>query len=387
MQTSIKTIGHLFGIGLITLTFGSCGRPSGQDSFAKAESSPTADVEQVAGVADDIVGAKWPNHPMKLELHDVSRRLNNDLSTCWLHSGLKEIEIAHYAFTGKKVSFSIDYSILQTTHHRFLKQVKGSSFVKNDLESGGEVNEARFIAQRYGLVPESEWKNKSIIWRQFADSANESAKKILEMKQVNSWTNESKEFLAAAELEFKALVSRNEITLPEAVLYNGKNYKPTEIANSFLTIDPSDFTLFGVKESSGDIKTKADMQTKQDIFMTNWKSVQIAIKSILVKRNSVLWSAWIDFDQMSFDNGFMKVTGPISETPDGHVMNIVGYSLDANGDMNWLKIENTWGSSEGTNGYYLVSWTDFKKMYQAISIPDAKSIIRKENLKGGFITK
>ena len=322
---------------------------------------------------------------MTVELKDASRRLTNSIGTCWLHAGLKEIELAYFAATHKKMAFSVDYSILQTTRDRFLMQIKGASLIRADLEAGGEVNEARSVAAKYGVYPESLWKNAAVDWRHFANNANNLAAKLKqELKDERPLSQKS---LDRVNAQFDKLVSHAAIAVSTSIKVDGKQTTPVELAASFLKEEPKDYILYGVEASTGVITRKGDMGTRQKILMTDWTGIQTAIKATLERHHSILLSTWWEYEHFRIDQGILTVKKPLSDKPEGHVVNIVGYSVTDTGQINWVKVENTWGTDEGAHGYYLLSWASFKKVFQTISVENGTKLAKDQNILGTTINR
>ena len=70
----------------------------------------------------------------------------------------------------------------------------------------------------------------------------------------------------------------------------------------------------------------------------------------------------------------------------GHVVNIVGYHVNEAGQLDRLKLENTWGRYDGSSGYYSISWKDLKAIYMAISIPDGFSYVHSHDMNGEILS-
>ena len=85
--------------------------------------------------------------------------------------------------------------------------------------------------------------------------------------------------------------------------------------------------------------------------------------------------------------GVFNVITPIQSQFEGHVLNIVGYNVGPQGELKWVKIENTWGEAEGLNGFYVVDVASFKAFFQAMSVLDGVKFVEKNNLPGKMITK
>lgn len=333
-------------------------------------------------------GAAWADYKMTEELPDVSRRLTNGIGTCWLHAGLKEMEVAYFKRNKAGLALSIDYAIYTSLKDRYDRLIHGD-FVRNaDLEAGGELNEARLLAVKYGVIPERSWKPDKIDWRMVADLVNINAanfrKQIKRLKEAGK-PIESLE--KQANLHFESFMNERDIHPPKKFERGGKTWTPVEFAKTFLNADPDLAILFSTSESSAGVKVKADMPSKQDIFMTDWQSVTAAIVAQIHDKNSLLLSVYWKVKSFEIIGGVLNVIKPIQSQFEGHVLNIVGYNVGPRGELKWVKLENTWGEGEGLNGFYVVDVASFKALFQAMSVLDGAKLVDKKNLPGKMITK
>jgi hypothetical protein len=325
-----------------------------------------------------------PEFRMTKELPDVSRRLTNWLNTCWLQAGIKELEFAHYKKTGKGLALSAEHMMMSSLHERFYRIIQGAKVISAELESGGEMNEVRQLARRYGVMPEKTWSQPANKWGQMAIELNEIALQYRQkFKEHNIQGKDTKPLLASAESHFKSLLKTYNVHQPTWFMSDGKKTSPLEFAKMFAPEDPEAYVIFLAKPHYPSKPTKEHLQTVQNGFLTSWENIEKAIVNEISSGRSVLLSVnWSD-SGIRIKNGIMTVIQkPLVGHLDGHVVNIVGYRLDSKSRIERLKIENTWGRYEGSSGFYSVSWDDLKEMYVGISIPDGFNFATSLDMRG-----
>jgi hypothetical protein len=321
---------------------------------------------------------------MTKELPDVTRRLTNWFNTCWLQAGVKELEFAHFKATGEGKALSAEHMMLAALEDRYLKMINGAAVMTSDLESGGELNEVRQLALKYGIVPESTWSQAiRRDWSTISKDAKQLA--TLHRSRLRRDSTNRQQILQKAQEDFQQLLEGYGLRKPSWFLLNGERITPRDFAKQLIQPSPPDnHVLFIATPVHGEGVRKQDLPTVQDGFVTSWKNIQAAILHEISQERSVLLSLFWSESAIKITNGIMRViVKPLPEDKlVGHVVNIVGYRTDAQGRIEQLKLENSWGRYEGASGYYSVSWDDLKEMYQAINVPDGFNFATQRGMQG-----
>lgn len=325
-----------------------------------------------------------PEFKMTKELPDVTRRLTNMLNTCWLQAGIKELEFAQYKTTGKGVALSAEHMMMSALHERFFRIIQGAKINSAELESGGEMNEVRQLARRYGVIPEKTWSQSAKQWGEMAKKLNTiGADYRKEFIAHNRSGKDTKPLIAAAEKEFEAILDEFDVHQPAWFLDDGKKTTPLEFAKKFAKEDPEDYILLLAKQHHPTKPTKKSLLTVQNGFLTSWENIESSIIHEIEQKRSVLLSVLWSDKGIKISNGILRVIEkPLTGHLDGHVVNIVGYHLNDQGRIDRLKIENSWGRYEGSSGFYSVSWDDLKAMYIGITIPNGFNFIQTRQMRG-----
>lgn len=328
-----------------------------------------------------------PEFKMTKELPDVSRRLTNWINTCWLQAGIKELEFAHYKATGIGLALSAEHMMMSAMHERFFRIIQGAKIKSAELESGGEMNEVRQLARKYGVIPERTWSQPTRRWGDMAIQLNGLAAGYrIKFKEHNRDGRDTKPLLASAERDFQELLKTNQVHQPSWFLDSGKRTTPTEFAKKFTQENPEDYVIFLAKSHWPTKPTKQQLQTVQNGFLTSWENIEKSIVKEIDQRRSVLLSVYWSDTGIKIINGVMTVVQkPLTGNLDGHVVNIVGYRTNDKGRLERVKIENTWGRYEGSSGFYSISWNDLKEMYMGINVPNGFKFAESENMRGEFI--
>lgn len=363
---------------IATLTIARCkGIPSQEPSNELA--SATDPVERSRNSHSDL-----PEFKMTKELPDVSRRLTNWLNTCWLQAGIKELEFAHYKATGTGLALSAEHMMMSAMHERYFRIIQGAKVKSAELESGGEMNEVRQLALKYGVMPERTWSQPAKKWGEMAVQLNQVATHYREnFKQDNRRGRDTKPLLAEAEKDFQAVLASYNVHQPEWFMNQGKKTTSLEFARTFIKDAPEDYVLFLAKPQYPTKPTKDSIPTAQNGFLTSWENIETAIINEISQKRSVLLSIYWSETGIQIKNGIMSVTKkPLTGELEGHVVNIVGFRSNDKGRIERIKIENTWGRYEGSAGFYSIAWDDLKEMYMGISIPDGFHYVDSNGMHG-----
>jgi hypothetical protein len=330
-----------------------------------------------------------PAFAMTRELPDVTRRLTNELNTCWLQAGLKELEMAHYDQTGEAIPLSEEFTMMSALHDRFLRIIQGSRITSVNLESGGEMNEVRRLAVSYGLMPDKTWRQSRKDWGVISKQLNQlAAEHRKTFRDAVDAGHSPDRVVEDAEAHFAELLKDHDVHPPAWFKYNGARTTPAEFARSFATENYRDYAMFIARAHYPTKPDKAKLFTDQDSFRTSWENIAGAIADQIDDGRSVLltiiWSDRI----IAINDGVMTVDGNADHRDNtAHVVNISGYHTDESGRIDRIKIENTWGRYEGSSGYYVISWRDLKKIFVGVSIPDGFAYADAKGMNGDRIVE
>lgn len=328
---------------------------------------------------------------MTNELPDITRRLTNYLGTCWLQAGVKELEFSHFRSVGQPRAMSAEHVLQLTTHDRFMRIVEGAYVRKADIESGGELNETRLLVDQGGLIPESTWGQPAQDWRAIASQLNPIAADLRDdYRKAVANGDSTRPVILASEAEFSKIMRRHKVHTPTWFKSRGKKTTPLALARKVAPEDPREFVFVVADElHPGRTPTKQDLLTNQDSFLTDWNTIEKIIIDQIDSKRSVLTAVfWNDRVIKISDDGFLSIPRDnISLNVEGHVVNLVGYHLDRDGQIDRIKIENSWGRYEGRQGFYVADWNDFKKIFDGISVPDGYRYFERNRFRGTPIKK
>jgi hypothetical protein len=331
-----------------------------------------------------------PEFVMTHELPDVSRRLTNWLNTCWLHAGVKEMEVAYYRVMHDGKPMSVEHMLMNALHDRLFRIVQGAPVRNAELEAGGDMNEVRRLAREYGVIPEATWSQAAKPWGDMAKDLNPAAARLrakyLRRVENGQPVDDVKE---EAENLFTDILDDHDVHVPEWFLHNGAKVTPQAFGKTFLTENDQDYILMLAKAQYPTKPSKEDLATVQDGYLTTWSNIETAIVDQINQERSVLLSIYWSHHGIHIKKGVVTIDKDSLDPPEkleGHVVNIVGYHLNDSKQLDRLKIENTWGRYEGSAGFYSISWKDLKTIYMAITIPDGFSYVRSSEMKGEVVT-
>jgi aminopeptidase C len=375
----------LFALLLVVwsgLTLTACGDSRGDDTSSGAPLLSSEDPDERSRNSRD----DRPEFQMTYELPDVSRRLTNWLNTCWLQAGVKELEFSYYRKRREGRPLSVEFSLMSSLHDRLMRITNGGSIRSSELEAGGELNEVRRLATSYGMVPESTWSQKSKDWGTIAKNLNPQAARLREkMERRRARGDSGADVIQEAERLFNQVLDDHDVHVPTWFSDNGKKTTPAEFATTFASENPDEFILLLAKSQYGTTPSKKDLETIQEGFLTSWTNIAQVIQDQIQQDRSVVLAVYWYEKAIKFNKGLISIDDAAlarEREPVGHVVNIVGYHVNAAGELDRLKIENTWGRYEGSSGFYSVSWSDLKKIFMAINLPDGLNYIEKHQLRG-----
>jgi hypothetical protein len=347
-------------------------------------SSSTDPSDRSANSHSDI-----PEFRMTRELPDVSRRLTNWLNTCWLHAGVKELEIAHFRVKRDGKPLSVEHMLMSSLRDRLFRIVRGAPVRQVELESGGELNEVRRLAREYGVIPEATWSQAAKPWGDMAkDLHPEAARLRAKFQRRVDQGQPVDDVREEAEALFSKTLDEHDVHVPQWFLQDGQKVSPHGFAKSFLPENDQDYILMLPKVHYPTKPSKKELETAQDSYLTSWTNIETAIIDQINQDRSVLLAVYWSEHGISIKKGVVAIDEDALDPPEklvGHVVNIVGYHLNDTQQVDRVKIENTWGRYEGNSGFYSIAWKDLKTIFMAITIPDGFAYVRSNEMNGDMV--
>jgi hypothetical protein len=321
---------------------------------------------------------------MTKELPDVTRRLTNWLNTCWLQAGLKELEYDYFATFDKPTSLSVEYMTYASIEERFFRVVYGATLNGADLEAGGEMNEVRRLSMDFGVVTESDWNQKQIDWVSLRPKLRLLAVDYRELyRSVQRRSGDTGPIIKNAQMDFNKIILAEGLLVPQEVMIDHAAKKPQEFANGFSNENPSEYILYLDRAKHDSDLTKSEFGTTQDMFLTSYQNIAKTIIHEIDHARSVQVSIYWADSLIDEKKGVWTVkAGRMPESAVGHVVNITGYHVDDRGQLDRIKIENTWGSDYGRNGFVAADWQQFSHIFEAASIQKGYVVANDLSLPG-----
>lgn len=324
------------------------------------------------------------------------------LGSCWNHAGCTKIEDIISAATGRHVPISKTYLYRKYLINEFQRLIQNDLSLSHFHEGNWPQNVPIYTAL-FGAVPEESWNFPSNY------SSPENSKKILgELEKIITDYSLSAKYAQGENLKKLKQKYQNDVFLavdkyigrpPETFMFNGKEYTPKSFAQSYLGSVKKEYetTVFFPEHlrerwklpKDASETDKIETASSENPLEQTWSSVthtenfkgksieelsQIIVGQIdkglsvnyafffpanshyehhslglqpYLNQNTSLISAKVgDFEDEAFDGG--------------HAVVIVGYELDLHGNVSRFKIQNSWGTEAGDNGFYYVDYTFFK---------------------------
>jgi len=298
--------------------------------------------------------------------------------TCWCFAGAGFIEAEILRQYGKELNLSEMYFVRNAWNEKVVKYVKMHGC--NTLSQGGEVIDALYMLDRYGMMPETEYTGKVIgETRHMHNEMNEVitnfAKSITKRsngKLTPTWHKAMPGILDAYLGE-----------VPEEFNFEGKKYTAKSFAEAYkLNLDdyieiasftdqpynkpfmveiPDNWTWTPAYNLEFDKLMQALDYALENGYTVGWAQ-DVSDKGFSRKLgvgivaedfdNPKLWEEVVaektitaEDHQMAYDNW---------ETTDDHSMLIVGIAKDQNGTK-YYKVKNSWGDAGPYKGYWYCS--------------------------------
>lgn len=231
---------------------------------------------------------------------------------------------------------------------------------------GGQIYDAVNVAHFYGVVPEQSWKPKVAYkeWptEELFTNLNKKLKswkaKLERLKESEgedspAFKKKLKEAKADTLSDLWALTGE----LPSKVDFEGKSYTPRQLSKRYGADRRKDIHMM----------YPASKWSEEHI---NYFSEQLdAIINSMTGSYSMSpgdWKATVEQIQKNVDTGISTIVGTSWGRGGGHMMNIVGYEVTADGEVTHLKILNSWGDVWGDQGAAWFATKDISKKYDQI---------------------
>ncbi len=298
--------------------------------------------------------------------------------TCWCFAGTGFIEAEILRKYGKEINLSEMYFVRYAWMEKVEKYVRMHGC--NILSQGGEVCDALYMLDRYGMMPEADYEGKVI---------GETKHMHNEMNEVitnfaKSITKRSNGRLTPTwQKAMPGIFDTYLGEVPEGFAVDGKKYTAKSFADAYkLNLDDYiEITSFTHKPYNKPFVVEIpDNWTWTPAYNVEFNKVFEALDHALENGYTVGWAQDVS------DKGFSRKLGvaivpedpeneklweeivkekTISaedhqkaydnwETTDDHSMLIVGIAKDQNGTK-YYKVKNSWGDTEPYNGYWYCS--------------------------------
>lgn len=324
---------------------------------------------------------------MTRELPDITRRLLNSLSTCWLQAGVKELEFDYYHDQGQALPLSAEYMMASSLSQRYVRMIEGEPTRYADLQGGGDMNEVRLLTKAFGIIPERSWRYEEYDWSLLSKVLNPIAGRFRETYKDHLRRQiDPQPVLDQAINKLDETLQSYGFDMPKTFVFKGEITTSKDFGSTYFVEDPWEYVLYIPDVASTQDATQETMGTKQDLFRTSWKSIQSGIRYEIDRGQSVLMSVWWPSNVLVDKDGVLRLKRDhYSAKAPGHVLNITGYKLDENGAIERIKFENTWGDTSGHAGFYTISWRDLTFIFDTISVREGYSLAKRLKLDGQII--
>jgi len=309
--------------------------------------------------------------------------------SCWMHTAISQLEIDLSQQLGKDIPLEVNYNYIQFLRSQFKTNI-GQGIAK--IEQGGQASEFFFRAQIDGVIPSSVWRPRFILE---GNDYPEMRRKIIE--ELNSIT--TKEFLAQQDIVNRVDLQLNYADIVDEILekyvgkmplsfkFAGKSFTPQSFAQYFFPDMKLPYTHL---YKNAPVKYKDYQVVHQFInvqqplakfsqkISMHYQSLNMIKKTIIsqINKERPVYLAFkipnrklYNFQQKVFfyiNNKTGKITA-FSDILEGsagvHATLIVGYELDAQGNLVSLKLQNSWGENMGDRGFYQMHISFFEKYF------------------------
>ncbi len=251
--------------------------------------------------------------------------------TCWINSSTSVLEST--LSKEKRIDISEQYIYLRS----LIDRSRNKSMFGDDITEGGTMNEYIALVKKHGYALNSDWQPSIDIYR----DRTRVLKPLIEL--ANSYHP-----------LFKSAMERRDIEGTYS-LENAFNHDAEKIVANIVGPLPSQNLL---RKLPSTLKIER-MNPNENIIDIHEILNRIGTsidqgKEVFIGLNSTV----ADFSQSSL------VEQSTGLAPQGHAMAVVGYVKDSKGQVQLLKVKNSWGTNIGDNGFIYLSGRFFGQTYK-----------------------
>jgi len=321
--------------------------------------------------------------------------------TCWSFAGMSFFESEMLRSGKPEVDLSEMYPVNVCYRDKAIKYVRMQG--NTNFGSGGVLYDDLYVANKYGLVPESVYPGiKYSEDRHVHGEMDNVLRKIVEAVVENK----NKKLSPVWDEAFNNTIDAYLGTLPQNFEYEGKNYTPKTFASDFCGINGDDYVqitsfthhpfyqpfmlevpdnwlwseFYNVPldelqqivdeslEKGYTVLWAADVSEKG--FATTKKGIAVVPEIIPTNMNDTELSKWDSLSEKDKEAAQYKFDKPgkervitqeirqmafdSQETTDDHAMHLIGLAKDQNGTI-YYKVKNSWGKYNDLKGYFYAS--------------------------------
>ena len=335
------------------------------------------------------------------EIPHTAVKNQSQTGTCWSFAGMSFFESEMLRLGKPEVDLSEMFEVNHCYRDKAEKYVRMQG--KINFGPGGELYDDLYIAENYGLVPESAYHG--IKYNEEKHNHGEMDEVLLKMVEAVV-AEKNKKVSTVWNSAVNKTIDSYLGELPEKFEYQGKTYTPKTFASDYCGINTSDYVqitsfthhpyyqTFGLEVSdnwlwsqfynvpldelqeivdysltngfsvlwAADVSDKGFATTQKGIAVVPDKTLKNMAGSELAKWDSLSEkdkeASYYKFDKPSAER---KITQEIRqaafdnlETTDDHAMHLIGLARDQNGTL-YYKVKNSWGSYNQLKGYFYAS--------------------------------
>jgi bleomycin hydrolase len=321
--------------------------------------------------------------------------------TCWSFAGMSFFESEMLRMGKPEVDLSEMFLVNMCYRDKAVKYVRMQG--NTNFGSGGVLYDDLYIANTYGLVPESaypgiKYNEEKHVHGEMDDVLRKMVEGVVE--------NRNKKITPVWDEALNKTIDAYLGTVPQNFDYKGKNYTPKSFASDFCGIDGNDYvqiTSFSHHPFYQPFVLEVpDNWLWSEFYNVPLDELQEIVDSSLEKGYSVLWAAdssekgfattqkgiavipentpanmdgaeiakWDSLSEKEKESAIYKFDKPgkekiitqeirqmafdSQETTDDHAMHLVGLVKDQNGTI-YYKVKNSWGKYNDLKGYFYAS--------------------------------
>jgi aminopeptidase C len=372
--------------------------------------------------------AKGANLEKSVLLDDIPVKNQKSYGCCWISSVHARYERETQKKFGRVIPLSDNYHILMSLFYR----VEEAIYFGNDISEGGWSFAADWMARNIGLVPESAWQPKldflkgegDGLIRDIEDRLASLGRVLSRMKEKGVPPEEAWEIAEGAKSEFFSLLREKVGNPPSRFTVNGKSYTPHSFAQelfpadkeiSIVSISPerpprevptakknkdvdSRLALFEafpetiaflpkgsnkINPANGEIDPKlytlywrSNRMPQHITLQRSMKDTHLSVIGALIEGNGVYISTPMMRDYYDKASGVMSISAKgvtVEEAQKaarsgGHAMLITGAYADAQNALIGYRIQNSWGTDVGENGYFFMDKDYFEAFVDKVRV-------------------